>query len=115
MLSKYYFSENGNGNSSNKVSANVQMPTTAKSPAAFDLLGLDTPNGLSTSNNLVSGKDSTQSMAQKLPTPLCADGVPTKLSAQLDLLCIGEGMKYIFRYGDIFKPTIKGWSLTLLH
>lgn len=83
--------ENGNGTSSNKVSANVQMPTTTKSPAAFDLLGLDTANNLSTSNNLVISKDSTQSVAQKLPTPLCADGVPTKLSAQLDLLCIGEG------------------------
>ena len=102
MFFKFYFSENGNGTSSNKVSANVQMPTTAKSPAAFDLLGLDTANGLSTSNNLVNSKDSTQSVAQKLPTPLCADGVPTKLSAQLDLLSIGEGTKcLIFRYGNI--------------
>ena len=96
ILFKFYFSENENGPSSNKATTNVQMPTTTKSPAAFDLLGLDTSNGLSTSNNLVDSKDSTHSLAQKLPAPLCANGISTKMSTQLDLLCMGEGMKYIY-------------------
>ena len=77
-----HYSANDNGSSTNGV-AKAQLPTAAQPSAAFDLLGLNSVNNSSPSNNF----DST-SMAQKLPQPSSSTG-STKLSSQLDLLCIG--------------------------
>ena len=78
-----HYSANDNGSFTNGVATKAQLPTTTQPSAAFDLLGLNSVNTLSPSTNF----DST-SMAQKLPPAPSSNG-STKLSSQLDLLCIG--------------------------